>query len=165
VLLTGSTAFTIKVTSYQPIFQWLFQPIQGPGLLFSSVIIFTQTVGLLRRVISPLQGRYLNTGQHKHRINAYTHQTTMPWVGFEPTIQASERAKTVHDLDRAATVISALKPIITCRIYYDRTRRYDYSLKLLDRFLWNVFLKQPHIMKTTGISSNMYLSLISTASI
>jgi hypothetical protein len=26
----------------------------------------------------------------------------MPWVGFEPTIPASERAKTVHDLDRAA---------------------------------------------------------------
>jgi hypothetical protein len=29
----------------------------------------------------------------------------MPWVGFEPTIPASERAKTVHALDRASTVI------------------------------------------------------------
>jgi hypothetical protein len=28
----------------------------------------------------------------------------MPCVGFEPTIPASERAKTVHALDRAATV-------------------------------------------------------------
>jgi hypothetical protein len=28
----------------------------------------------------------------------------MPWVGFEPTIPASERVKTVHVLDRAATV-------------------------------------------------------------
>jgi hypothetical protein len=28
----------------------------------------------------------------------------MPWVGFEPKIPASERAKTVHDLDRSATV-------------------------------------------------------------
>jgi hypothetical protein len=28
----------------------------------------------------------------------------MPWVGFEPTIPASKRAKTVHVLDRAATV-------------------------------------------------------------
>jgi hypothetical protein len=26
-------------------------------------------------------------------------------VGFEPTTQAFERAKTVHDLDRAATVL------------------------------------------------------------
>jgi hypothetical protein len=29
----------------------------------------------------------------------------MPQVGFIPTIPASERAKTVHALDRAATVI------------------------------------------------------------
>jgi hypothetical protein len=28
----------------------------------------------------------------------------MPCVGFEPTIAASERAKTVHALDRWATV-------------------------------------------------------------
>jgi hypothetical protein len=33
---------------------------------------FTQTARLLGRVISPSQGRYLYTGQHKHRINAYT---------------------------------------------------------------------------------------------
>jgi hypothetical protein len=29
----------------------------------------------------------------------------MPWVGFEPTILVLERAKIVHDLDRAGTVI------------------------------------------------------------
>jgi hypothetical protein len=29
----------------------------------------------------------------------------MPWVGFELTIPAFERAKTVHALDRAAIVI------------------------------------------------------------
>jgi hypothetical protein len=29
----------------------------------------------------------------------------MPRVGFEPTISAFERVKTVHNLDRAATVI------------------------------------------------------------
>jgi hypothetical protein len=28
----------------------------------------------------------------------------MPWVEFEPTVPASERAKTVHALDRSATV-------------------------------------------------------------
>jgi hypothetical protein len=28
----------------------------------------------------------------------------MPWVGFEPTIPGSERAKTVHALDRSTTV-------------------------------------------------------------
>jgi hypothetical protein len=69
---------------------------------------FSQTVGLLGLVISPLQGRYLNTGQHKHIINAYIHQTSMPLVGFEPAIPASEREKAVHALDRAGTVTANL---------------------------------------------------------
>jgi hypothetical protein len=32
----------------------------------------------------------------------------MPWVGFEHTTPALERAKTVHNLDSAATVIDYL---------------------------------------------------------
>jgi hypothetical protein len=45
----------------------------------------------------------------KHRTtqtqkNAYTNQTSMPCMGFEPTIPASERPKTVHALDGSATV-------------------------------------------------------------
>jgi hypothetical protein len=39
--------------------------------------------------------------QNKH---THTHQTSMPEVEFEPTITASERAKTVHALYRSATV-------------------------------------------------------------
>jgi hypothetical protein len=35
-------------------------------------------------------------------------QTSMPRVGFEPTIPASERANTVHILDRAATVFTLI---------------------------------------------------------
>jgi hypothetical protein len=35
-------------------------------------------------------------------------QTSMPPVGFEPTIPVFERAKTVHALDRAVTVIGAV---------------------------------------------------------
>jgi hypothetical protein len=34
----------------------------------------------------------------------------MPRVGFEPTIPVFERAKTVHALDRAATVIGYASP-------------------------------------------------------
>jgi hypothetical protein len=33
----------------------------------------------------------------------------MPYVGFESTIPASERAKTVHALDRSATVTGITK--------------------------------------------------------
>jgi hypothetical protein len=65
------------------------------------ILIILQTVGLLGRVISSSQGLGLNTRQHKHRIKAYTHQTSMPSVAFEPTIPASEQAKTVHASDRS----------------------------------------------------------------
>jgi hypothetical protein len=68
---------------------------------FLSFLIDTQSVGLLGRGISLSQGRYLHTEQYKHRINT---QTYMPRVGFEPIIPVFERAKTVHAIDRAATV-------------------------------------------------------------
>jgi hypothetical protein len=55
-------------------------------------------VGLLARVISPSQSRYLIQTQNKHK------QTYMPRVVFEPTITAFERTKPVHPLDREATV-------------------------------------------------------------
>jgi hypothetical protein len=48
------------------------------------------------------QGLYIHTEQHG--INAQI-QTSMPRVGFEPTIPVFEREKKVHALDRAATVI------------------------------------------------------------
>jgi hypothetical protein len=51
----------------------------SPGL--ASTIVFrnhfSQRVGVLGRGMSPSQSLYLIRGQHKHRINAYTHQTSM----------------------------------------------------------------------------------------
>jgi hypothetical protein len=58
-------------------------------------------------VISSSQGFYLDANTEKRareRTNTHKHQTAMPCVGFEPTIPASERARTVHALDRSATV-------------------------------------------------------------
>jgi shikimate 5-dehydrogenase len=75
-------------------------------------MIILQTVGLLGRVISTSQGLYLNTGQHKHRINTCTNQTFMLCVGFEITIPVSERAKTVHALDRLATVTGSCNTLV-----------------------------------------------------
>jgi hypothetical protein len=43
--------------------------------------------------------------QDNTNTNQTNTQKSIPWVGFEPTIQAFERAKTVHALDHAATVI------------------------------------------------------------
>jgi hypothetical protein len=40
---------------------------------FFSFLIYTQSVGLLGRGVSPSEGRYLHTEQHKNRINANRH--------------------------------------------------------------------------------------------
>jgi hypothetical protein len=75
-----------------------------------SLVLYTQTVGLLGRVIGPSQGLYLNTGQHKHRkthTHTHTHTHTKhpcPKWDSKSQITTSERAKTVHALDRSATV-------------------------------------------------------------
>jgi hypothetical protein len=54
------------------IYLWLYSPLLDLGR-FSVSWSFTQSVGLLGREISPSQGRYLHTGQHKHRISAHKH--------------------------------------------------------------------------------------------
>jgi hypothetical protein len=47
--------------------------------------------GLLRRVISPSQGRCLHTGQHKHRINVYTDIHVLIWIRtHDPRVRASK---------------------------------------------------------------------------
>jgi hypothetical protein len=73
------------------IHQWLYSPLLGPGLFFIFVIFFTQTVGLLGRVINPSQGRYLHTGQHKHKINAHTDIHALSRIRtHDPSVRASE---------------------------------------------------------------------------
>jgi hypothetical protein len=55
---------------------------------FFNFLIYTQsTVGLLGRGISPSQGRYLYTEQHKHRINAHRH-LCLGWAS-NPRFQCS----------------------------------------------------------------------------
>jgi hypothetical protein len=52
---------------------------------------FPQTVGLLGRVISPAQGPYLHTGQHKQRIKAHTDIHALIGIRTrDPSILASE---------------------------------------------------------------------------
>jgi hypothetical protein len=55
--------------------------------------------------ISQSQGRYPHTGQHKENKRT---QTSMPQVGFKPTIPVFARVKPAHALDRAATVIGSI---------------------------------------------------------
>jgi hypothetical protein len=69
------------------IHQWLY----SPGLFFSFIIFFTQTIGLLGRAISPSQGHYIHTGQHKHRINAHADIHALSGIRtHDPSVRVSE---------------------------------------------------------------------------
>jgi hypothetical protein len=87
--------------TYLPTYLWLYNPC-GPWPLFQFLNLYTF-------------GRTSFTGDQPVARRLLTHKTTqiknkrtrisMSRVGFEPTFPVFERAKTVHALDSAATVI------------------------------------------------------------
>jgi hypothetical protein len=70
----------------------------------SSSIVYTvgRTLWKADKPVTTPQLTHRATQTQNKRI-----QTCMPWMGFEPTIPALERAKTVHALYCAATVIGS----------------------------------------------------------
>jgi hypothetical protein len=89
----------IFIYAYLSIYLWLYSPCgRWPHFQFLNLYTVCRTP----TGISPSQGRYLHTEQHKQ--NKCT-QTFMPRVGFEATIPVFDRAKRVHALDRAVAVI------------------------------------------------------------
>jgi hypothetical protein len=72
VLWIEPNQYTVLIYTYS--FSIALPAHSGPRSLIQFRNHFSQMVGLLGRVISPSQGRYLHTGQHKHRINAYPHK-------------------------------------------------------------------------------------------
>jgi hypothetical protein len=72
----------------------------GPWRFFSSLILYKFS-SILGRGFSPLQDRYVHTGQHKPNIHTPdTHASS----GIEPTTPMFEQATTVNASDRAAIV-------------------------------------------------------------
>jgi hypothetical protein len=119
------------------------RPVTGIALLF--FFTYTQTVGLLGWGSSPPQDRCLRRTTQNKRT-----QTSMPWVGFEPTTPVFERAKTVPASDRAATVIGgymvkalnftcnltqAVKPLTFSKgVWFESLPGTDYSIWCLSCF-------------------------------
>jgi hypothetical protein len=75
-------------------------PSVGPWPL--SRLLNLYTVGSI-----PWTGRSARRKASTHTQNKST-PASMPLVGYEPTIPVFERVNTIHTLDRATTVISAL---------------------------------------------------------
>jgi hypothetical protein len=114
---------SIHLPTYLPTHPFIHPSIHGStalcwALAASSVSwSFTQSVGLLGRGDQPV-AKALPTHRTTQTQNKGT-QTFMPRVGFEPTIPVFERVKTVHALDRAATLFGVLNNIAPLRELID----------------------------------------------
>jgi hypothetical protein len=80
------------------IHQWLYGPLLGPGLFFT--FVKTQTVGLLGRVISLSQGRYLHIEHNEHRIIAHTDIHALNGIRIhDPSVRAGEDSSCLRPRD------------------------------------------------------------------
>jgi hypothetical protein len=87
---------------YLFIYLWLYSPLLDLGCFLSFLVLYTVSrtpwtgdQPVARRLLI-----HRTTQTKNKRIH-----TSIPSVGFEPTIPVFERAKTVHALDCSATVI------------------------------------------------------------
>jgi hypothetical protein len=83
----------------------LYSPLLDLGHFFSFLILYT--VGRTPWTGDQPTARPLPTHRTTQTQNKRT-QTFMHWLGFDPTIPVFKRAKTVHTLDRTATVIGRI---------------------------------------------------------
>jgi hypothetical protein len=118
---------------------WLYSPC-GPWPLFS-FLIYTQFCKTPRTGYEPV-ARPLPTRRTIQTRNKCT-QTYMPRVGFETTIPEFEQAKTVHALDRAATVIgvswSTILNYFQCWMLWLESQLVTESMSKKITDLWNIY--------------------------
>jgi hypothetical protein len=87
----------------------------GDEVLLSFFLIISQTVGLLGRVIGPSQGRYLNTGQHKHRkTHTYTKHPCPEWNSNPRSRQPSEQRQCMPKTARLPWPAVCTIPMLNC---------------------------------------------------
>jgi hypothetical protein len=94
-----SVKLSLCLINWAPfIHQWLYRPLFRPWSLLQFPNLFYAFDRTPWTRISPSQGLYLHTGQHKHRINAHT------------DIHALSGIQTHHPSFRASEGISCLRP-------------------------------------------------------
>jgi hypothetical protein len=80
ITITGDILYCLHPVVYYS-YLWLYSPLLGLGS-FPVPSSYTQSVGLLGRGISPSQGLYLYTEQHKYKINTHRHPSVL--LTFRP---------------------------------------------------------------------------------
>jgi hypothetical protein len=98
------------MSSFWFFFSIAFPAHSGPWQLIQFRNNFSQTVGLLGREISSSQGFHLNTGQHKHRINAHTNIHALKRIRIhDPSVRASHRPRSYCDRPWICTHLNKFK--------------------------------------------------------
>jgi hypothetical protein len=95
-----SICTSVRPSTFLPTYLWLYSPC-GPWPIFQ--FLNPHRVGRTSWTGDQPVARPLPT--HTTQTQNKRIQTSMPWVGFEHTTPVLQRAKTVHALDSAATVI------------------------------------------------------------
>jgi hypothetical protein len=133
-------------------FSMAFPAHSGPRPLIQFRNHFSQTAGLLGRVISPPQGRYLNTGRHKHRISSYT-----------PNIHALSGLRTHDSSVRASEDSSCLRPCGYCDrhkiCHTNLIRTINLILHNTEKLLRPFFVKYPDIQKILRINDTSHIEV------
>jgi hypothetical protein len=101
---TEGTLIGTKLSCILSVYLWLYSLLLHIGSFFIFLILYT--VGRTPWTEDQPVARRLPTHRRTQTQNKLT-QTSIPWVGYEPTILVFELTKTVHALDRAATVIGS----------------------------------------------------------
>jgi hypothetical protein len=101
-VVTCSVQFDCGLKPRSLLLLLLQSPLFGLGRFFSFLILYT--VGRASLMGDQPVSKLLSTHRTTQRQNKCS-QTSMPRVEFESTIPVFQRTKTIHALDRAATVI------------------------------------------------------------
>jgi hypothetical protein len=132
----------------------LQQPFLDPGLFFNFVIFFTQMVRHLGRGISPSQGHYLHTGEHKHRIKNYRH-LCLEWDSKLQSQRSSERRQFMPYTARPQ--LSAIRCIGVLNLKYAvKTKKLVNDSRFTHRWLCKTF-KQRSSCTIRGSHSGGYV--------
>jgi hypothetical protein len=128
------------------------------GRFFSFLILYTD--GRTPWTVDQPVARPLPTHRTTQTQNKRA-QTSMPWVGFEPSIPVFERAKTVHALGRAATVVGMLR--IWESKQHMKQSVWPYSMLSIDHGTCRLRIRRARMLITNLQHSNKAVDLSNDA--
>jgi hypothetical protein len=125
-------------------------PLLGPGLFFSFVVTFTQTVGLLGRAINPSQGLYLHRTAQSH--NKHTHTDIHALSGIrthDPSVREGEDSSCSRQRGHCDRLLSLYKSKILPLLLWRGHQPITSCLSINTRSIQRRYLHARHVQYRT----------------